>query len=138
MARPTDPRILEALCVFELYRKLGFAAEKIHLTLAKEADAGCDDHGHVCLYVSISLDGQAISEKILSKNEFHVRVDRYPEEETALGPLWIEACEWWNVAPTPELLTLFRASKAMRWASLIMSRMTERGIRWSTGGGGVS
>lgn len=130
--RPTDPRLLEALCVHELYRKLGFSSEQIHLTVAKEADETCEDYGHVCLYVSIALNGAKISEDLSNKDEFHVRVDRYAGSQAELATLWTEAAAWFNGATDEELITLYEASRARKWMVMIMARLQERGIPFST------
>jgi len=129
ISRPTDPRILEALCVHELYRKLGFSSEQIHLTVAREADEMCEDHGHLCLYVSILLKQNAeISETSFTKDEFHVRVDRYAGKEAELAALWTAAAAWFNTAGDEELTSLFEVSRARRWMALIVERLGARGI----------
>lgn len=129
MPRPTDDRILEALCMHEVYRRLGFPSSQIHLTLAKEADTLSPDYGHGCLYASLKIGAQDVSENPHAKNEFHVRIRRYEEDWDKLGPIWDEAIAWFNKeASDVELIALFAASTAKHEMEIVRELLIVRGF----------
>jgi len=117
--------ILEALCLHEVFRRLGFSSEQIFVQLACTADPNRlvffdrAKTGDLCVHVVLRAQGL----------EYTGGIGPLPVAEDDWEQTWTDATVAWNAAPEAEMKKIWERSRVLKTSFNVMMALQAKGFR---------
>jgi len=119
-----DDRLLEALCLHEMLRRLGFTADHVFIMLARAGNPESAifpkglELGDLALFVQLKAQDK----------EYNVLMGALPCSEHGFAKAWGEAVEIFNKAPRTETDPLWDRSLIVKRSATVVTDLVAKGF----------